>query len=59
MTHKAALPDGGEGFEVNHCPEMRHCTARATELCGGPFEIVSQSDSLRSGITILVKCKAK
>lgn len=58
VARQAPLPNGERGYTINHCPELRHCLERAASLCGGaPYELLSQSESLRNGVTVLVKCK--
>jgi hypothetical protein len=53
------LPDGTAGYTVSRCRYLDSCMNKARQLCGGDYEIKSQSESFNNGFTILVSCKAK
>ncbi len=59
IPHKTALPDGSDGYVVNRCRYLENCLSKAREVCGGPYEVKSQSESFHNGFTIMVSCKAK
>lgn len=36
------LPSGRQGYAIEHCHSVSACYKKATEVCGGPYDIVNQ-----------------
>ena len=59
VARPTVLPDGSKGYVVNRCRHLDKCMAKANEVCGGPYDLKTQSESFQNGYTIMVSCKAK
>lgn len=57
--HQVTLPDGKSGYTVTRCRKLDKCMAVARQMCGGDYDIKTQSESVHSGFTLLIECKAK
>jgi hypothetical protein len=42
-AERVPLPSGRQGYTVENCDSLSACYKKAAEVCGGPYDIVSQA----------------
>lgn len=50
IAKQVPLPDGSTGYAINACREPAACYRKAAKVCGGKYEILSESSGTHGGI---------